>query len=164
MAVCDVAENAADRNPSATPLQMLHAARVDDVTQTFAKLFKSFCRIETRRITCHADVSILSIVGGPAEVARRQSRIQKAVQSRRTIERNVFKDVFNTDQPFAVAIESKIPRYTRIGSISSNQKPRCHPMRASRAIQANDDAIIQWIVFGVTRRRHPLNSGQNALA
>src|SRR5687768_4310908 len=156
MAVCYVAENAANRNASATPLQMLRAAHVDDVTQTPAKLLKSFCRIETRRITCHADVGILAIVGGPCEVARCQSGIQKAVQSRRTIERNVFKDVFNAHQPFAVAIEFKIPRYTRIGSISSNQKSRCYPMRASGAIKANDDAIIQGIVFCVTGSGHPL--------
>src|SRR6476661_7602158 len=83
------------------------------------------------------------------------------MKSRRAVERNIFEDLFQADDPFSILVELQSPRDARIGAVRPHQKSRRQINRRARFPDLQQQTIADLRALDKLRRRHPFNARAN---
>src|SRR5205085_2522833 len=149
------------------PSASLNAARAREVAECgdlFLKPFKRAQWVEARGIAADADVRLLAVVHDPCEIARRESRVEEAVEARLAFERHAFENILDADDPLAVLVEFEVARDARARAVAADDVACRDASRETRALKHDDrPALARFPCADVARRRRPPRARAQAL-
>lgn len=158
----DAAKHAIHRNAAAPPLHPIAeppARRAQPLMQRPERAR----RVEALRVAADADMHRLSVIDQPAEVARRDPRIDEAVECRRLLA-GPGENIFDAHDPLVVPVEPERARDTRHGSIRADHEPRAHAPPPFPALQPDRRAAVHRRRAPEARGRGPFHTRGLAVA
>src|SRR5687767_9891805 len=94
----------------------------------------------------------------PCEIAWRQPRIEKAVKPRRAVQRHVFQNFFDADNPFPILIEPESAGHARICAISAHDQTCSDLLRGALPLKMHERPAFRISQAGKTSFRHPFDA------
>src|SRR5207248_2298662 len=91
--------------------------------------------VEARGVAADADVRLLAVVHDPCEIARRESRVEEAVEARLAFERHAFENVLDADDPLAVLVEFEVARDARARAVAADDVAGRDARRVNRVFE-----------------------------